>query len=183
MVISRKCGKCQRTHKVSELAHLRWPAYSTLDPATSRPERRLFNGHAESADRAARRLRLFRPIGAAFATLRASAQTITRVVLIGPAHYVHLNGIAVPSVNAFATPLGRVPVDIEACGEISRLKLLPRQDYFLETGAILVGAQGLEPWTRSLVSCSRSSNTWMRPPSSGGRPLSQPFEPYMREGI
>ena len=53
--------------------------------------------------------------GAAFATLRASAQTITRVVLIGPAHYVHLNGIAVPSVNAFATPLGRVPVDIEAC--------------------------------------------------------------------
>ena len=38
---------------------------------------------------------------AAFATLRDSAQTITRVVLIGPAHYLHVHGIAAPTVDAF----------------------------------------------------------------------------------
>ncbi len=34
-----------------------------------------------------------------------------RVILIGPAHYVAFPGIAVPGVDAFATPLGNVPVD------------------------------------------------------------------------
>ena len=48
---------------------------------------------------------------AAFATLRNGAQTITRVVLIGPAHYVHVRGIAAATVDAFETPLGRVPVN------------------------------------------------------------------------
>jgi hypothetical protein len=43
--------------------------------------------------------------GAAFAILRASAQTITRVVLIGPAHYVHLSGIAVPTSRPSQLPL------------------------------------------------------------------------------
>ena len=52
-----------------------------------------------------------RVAGAAFAKLRANAQTIARVVLIGPAHYVRLSGIAAPRVEAFETPLGRVPVD------------------------------------------------------------------------
>ena len=42
-----------------------------------------------------------RVAAAAFATLRDSAQTITRVVLIGPAHYVHVRGIAGPTVDAF----------------------------------------------------------------------------------
>jgi MEMO1 family protein len=41
---------------------------------------------------------------AAFATLRNGAQTITRVVLIGPAHFVHVRGIAAPTVDAFETP-------------------------------------------------------------------------------
>ena len=69
-----------------------------------------------------------RVAGAAFAKLRVDAQTITRVVLIGPAHYVHLGGIAVPSVDAFETPLGRVIVDAETCSEISRLKFVTRTD-------------------------------------------------------
>src|SRR5262252_1538577 len=50
----------------------------------------------------------------AFATLRNGAQTITRVVLIGPAHYVRVRGIAAPTVDAFETPLGRVAVDANA---------------------------------------------------------------------
>jgi MEMO1 family protein len=69
-----------------------------------------------------------RVAGAAFAKLRVDAQTITRVVLIGPAHYVHLGGIAVPSVDAFETPPGRVIVDAEACSEISRLKFVTQTD-------------------------------------------------------
>ena len=56
-----------------------------------------------------------RVAAAAFAKLRAGAQTVTRVVLIGPAHYVHLGGIAAPGVEAFETPLGRVLADIETC--------------------------------------------------------------------
>ena len=62
-----------------------------------------------------------RAAAAAFATLRDSAQTITRVVLIGPAHYVHVRGIAAPTVDAFETPLGRVPVDASALEPIADL--------------------------------------------------------------
>jgi Predicted dioxygenase len=58
---------------------------------------------------------------AAFATLRNGAQTITRVVLIGPAHYVHVRGIAAPTVDAFETPLGRVPGGCERLGRHCRL--------------------------------------------------------------
>lgn len=45
----------------------------------------------------------------AFAALKG--RSTDRVVLIGPAHYVAFRGIAVPKVDAFATPLGCVPVD------------------------------------------------------------------------
>ena len=65
---------------------------------------------------------------AAFAKIRASAQTITRVVLIGPAHYVYLSGIAAPGVEAFETPLGRVPVDTETCSQISRFEFVTQTD-------------------------------------------------------
>ena len=67
-------------------------------------------------------------VGAAFAKIRASAQTITRVVLIGPAHYVRLSGIAAPRVEAFETPLGRVLVDIETCSQISRFEFVTQTD-------------------------------------------------------
>ena len=40
-----------------------------------------------------------------------SASAIERVVVIGPAHYVPVRGIAIPTADAFQTPLGRVPVD------------------------------------------------------------------------
>jgi MEMO1 family protein len=50
---------------------------------------------------------------AAYARLRAAAEHIRRVVLIGPSHRVAFHGLAVPSVDAFATPLGAVPIDAE----------------------------------------------------------------------
>ena len=66
--------------------------------------------------------------GAAFATLRDSAQTITRVVLIGPAHYLHVHGIAASTVDAFETPLGRVPIDVEALRKIAGLPFVIQAD-------------------------------------------------------
>jgi len=52
------------------------------------------------------------PIAAtAYARLSAACEDIRRVLLLGPAHRVPLRGLAVPSADAFATPLGEVEVD------------------------------------------------------------------------
>jgi MEMO1 family protein len=50
-----------------------------------------------------------------YARLRAHADQVRRVVLIGPAHFVRLRGCAVPTVEAWTTPLGDVPLDVEGC--------------------------------------------------------------------
>ena len=47
----------------------------------------------------------------AYRAVAPLADRIERVVLFGPAHRVSLQGMAVPSVDAFATPLGDVPLD------------------------------------------------------------------------
>lgn len=47
----------------------------------------------------------------AFAALKPLKGQIERLVVIGPAHFVSLSGIAVPSVEAFQTPLGEMPLD------------------------------------------------------------------------
>jgi MEMO1 family protein len=62
----------------------------------------------------------------AFAAVKGSP--VKRVVLIGPAHYVRLAGIAVPTVAAFETPLGRVPVDHDALATIADLPFVSRDD-------------------------------------------------------
>ncbi|MFP6688626.1 MAG: AmmeMemoRadiSam system protein B [Alphaproteobacteria bacterium] len=49
--------------------------------------------------------------GTAYASVRHLAAEIKRVVLLGPAHRVAFKGIAVPSADAHATPLGDIPVD------------------------------------------------------------------------
>ncbi len=69
-----------------------------------------------------------RVAAAAFAMLRHSTQTITRVVLIGPAHYVHVRGIAAPTVDAFETPLGRVAVDLETLSAVTDLQFVIHAD-------------------------------------------------------
>jgi AmmeMemoRadiSam system protein B/AmmeMemoRadiSam system protein A len=43
---------------------------------------------------------------------------ITRVVLLGPAHRVYVEGIALPSNTHFATPLGNVPIDTDVVEEL-----------------------------------------------------------------
>jgi MEMO1 family protein len=52
--------------------------------------------------------------GSAYARLAAARGNVRRVVLLGPAHRVPVDGMAVPSVDAFDTPLGPVAVDHEA---------------------------------------------------------------------
>jgi hypothetical protein len=49
---------------------------------------------------------------AAFREVRG--QTVRRVVVLAPAHRARVEGLALPRENAFATPLGAVPVDREA---------------------------------------------------------------------
>ena len=48
-----------------------------------------------------------------YARLNAGKQTITRVVLLGPAHRVGFYGIAAPTSDYFSTPLGDIPLDQE----------------------------------------------------------------------
>ena len=52
--------------------------------------------------------------GSAYALLQPEAEQITRVVLVGPAHYVPVRGIAVSGAEAFRTPLGDVAIDRQA---------------------------------------------------------------------
>lgn len=57
----------------------------------------------------------------AYRCLRDRAVEISRVVLLGPAHRVYLQGMAVPSVDAFATPLGDVALDRSSILRLLRL--------------------------------------------------------------
>jgi len=62
------------------------------------------------------------PIAAsAYAQLLPARDLITRIVLLGPSHYVALQGLATSSAEGFATPLGVVPVNIEAVRQVQAL--------------------------------------------------------------
>lgn len=65
---------------------------------------------------------------AAYARLAPWGDTIERVVLLGPSHRVPLRGLALPSCDAFATPLGWVPVDRAACAAIRPLRQVSLND-------------------------------------------------------
>jgi AmmeMemoRadiSam system protein B len=52
------------------------------------------------------------PVAAtAYARLRPFAESVTRVAILGPAHFIPLVGTAVPGVDSWRTPLGDVPLD------------------------------------------------------------------------
>ncbi|MFA6015777.1 MAG: AmmeMemoRadiSam system protein B [Gallionellaceae bacterium] len=55
-----------------------------------------------------------------YATLLPLAAKIRRVVLLGPTHRVAVRGLALPGVEAFDTPLGRIPLDTELADQLSR---------------------------------------------------------------
>lgn len=56
-----------------------------------------------------------------YAALAPLRKRITRVVLLGPSHRLAFEGLAVPGVESFATPLGEVPIDHAAVARILRL--------------------------------------------------------------
>ncbi|MHA1599017.1 MAG: AmmeMemoRadiSam system protein B [Alphaproteobacteria bacterium] len=68
----------------------------------------------------------------AFARLKPAADTIRRVVLLGPCHRVAVRGLALSSSDAFATPLGDIPLDKTAA---TRIAGLPQVQVFDATHA------------------------------------------------
>jgi len=57
----------------------------------------------------------------AYQLLAPLRNSIQRVVLIGPAHRVYLEGMAIPSASQFQTPLGIIEIDPVAISKISQL--------------------------------------------------------------
>lgn len=82
-------------------------------PATAPPKVLIVPhaGYVYSGPIAASAYRLLAPLHA----------RIDRVVLLGPAHRVYLQGMAVPSVDSFAMPNGDIPLDTEAIARVLEL--------------------------------------------------------------
>jgi len=59
---------------------------------------------------------------------RSNAPAIRRVVMLGPAHRVALDGLATPCAEAFETPLGRVALDCAALASLDELPQVIRSD-------------------------------------------------------
>jgi AmmeMemoRadiSam system protein B len=57
----------------------------------------------------------------AYAPLARWRDRIRRVVLLGPVHRVAVRGLAAPTVTAFETPLGRLPLDAAALASLREL--------------------------------------------------------------
>ncbi len=90
------------------------------DPASHRPPHALVAPHAGYVYSG--------PIAAsAYARVLPRRDEVERVVLLGPNHRAPLRGMAVPSVDAMATPLGTVPIDDGA-----RRSLLRRRDVVVD---------------------------------------------------
>lgn len=85
------------------------------DPAPERPKALIVPhaGHVYSGPIAASAYALLVPMHAA----------IRRVVMLGPAHRVPVDGLALPGALAFETPLGRIPLDEDA---MRRAQALPQ---------------------------------------------------------
>ena len=101
------------------------------------------------------------PIAAtAYRAIEPRRHDIERVVLLGPAHRVLLRGMAIATVDAFATPLGEIPIDDEArqqaltfagvvaddvphADEHALEVQLPFLQRVIEAGRIIKGAAGM----------------------------------------
>ena len=69
------------------------------------------------------------PVAArAYEELAPARGTVRRVVMLGPVHRVPVCGLAHPGVQAFATPLGTVPIDHEAIAAVRGLPQVVQSD-------------------------------------------------------
>ena len=57
----------------------------------------------------------------AYASLSPRRSSITRVILLGPAHRVYVKGLALSSATHFSTPLGLIEIDQAAVAALKRL--------------------------------------------------------------
>jgi AmmeMemoRadiSam system protein B len=67
--------------------------------------------------------------GSAFRAVAPAAGTIERVVLLGPSHFVRLQGLALPGDPIFATPLGEVPIGhhgAQASLRLPQVRVIPQ---------------------------------------------------------
>lgn len=64
-----------------------------------------------------------------YAALEQWAKQIHRVILLGPTHRVAVDGIALPEVEAFATPLGNIRLDALAIARIAELPQIVFSDH------------------------------------------------------
>jgi AmmeMemoRadiSam system protein A/AmmeMemoRadiSam system protein B len=64
----------------------------------------------------------------AYDELGAARGIVRRVVLLGPVHRVPVRGLAIPTDEAFATPLGKVPIDREALAAVRDLPQVVASD-------------------------------------------------------
>jgi len=65
---------------------------------------------------------------AAYARLAPLAGTVSRAVLLGPAHTVYLDAVAAPDAAAFDGPLGPLTVDREALWQLAGLSQVVQDD-------------------------------------------------------
>jgi len=69
------------------------------------------------------------PVAArAYEELVPARGTVRRVVMLGPVHRVPVRGLAHPGAQAFATPLGTVPIDHEAIAAVRGLPQVVQSD-------------------------------------------------------
>ncbi len=69
------------------------------------------------------------PVAAhAYDALGPARDIVRRVVLMGPVHRVPVRGLAVPTCEAFDTPLGRVPLDHAALEAVQDLRQVVKSD-------------------------------------------------------
>ena len=66
--------------------------------------------------------------GRAYAYLQSMMTDIKRVIILGPSHRVALDGCAISSYDAFASPLGQIDVDNSCYDELLKLNLVSMSD-------------------------------------------------------
>ncbi len=59
-----------------------------------------------------------KPAAAAVSRIRPGDHTISRIVILSPNHRMPVDGVAIPSHQRFATPLGEIPLDRELCDHL-----------------------------------------------------------------
>ena len=104
----------------------------------------------------------------AYQRLRSLGRQIRRVALFGPAHRVYLQGVAVPQVDAFCTPLGDVPLDTAAIEHIAGMDHVAcsdeahRQEHSLEVQLPFLQTV-LEDFTLVPVVVGQGKPEWVAP--------------------